>query len=151
MLFMSHHVDLQHKEKSCSCFGFFYFFFTKNEEINANNMFYLMLDLRFKFLFLFFHLLVVSKIRQLLKNMTKCFFLMLLKCCYHLHPLVEFERGVVDQRVEEDRSLDIFEMTTNTNVPIMKLVNKELLIFKWMLKTSNVHYNGGKNMKVCFL
>ncbi len=90
MLFMSHHVDLQHKEKSCSCFGFFYFFFTKNEEINANNMFYLMLDLRFKFLFLFFHLLVVSKIRQLLKNMTKnvsflCFLNVVIICIHWLN------------------------------------------------------------------
>jgi hypothetical protein len=55
---------------------------------------------------------------------------MLLKCYYHLHPLVEFERGVVNQRVEEDMSLDIFEMTTSTNERTMKLVNRELLIFK---------------------
>jgi hypothetical protein len=46
-----------------------------------------------------------------------------------LHPLVEYERGVVDERVEEDKSFHIFEMTTNTNV----------------------HYNGGKNMGACFL
>jgi hypothetical protein len=39
---------------------------------------------------------------------------MLFKCYYHLHPLVEFERGVVDQRVGEDMNFDIFEMTTNT-------------------------------------
>jgi hypothetical protein len=55
---------------------------------------------------------------------------MLLKCYYHLHPLVEFETGVVDERVEEDRSLDIFGITTNTNEPITKLVNKELMIFR---------------------
>ncbi len=55
---------------------------------------------------------------------------MLFKCYYHLHPLVESERGVVDQRVEEDMSLDIFEMTTNTSDPTMELVNRELLIFK---------------------
>jgi hypothetical protein len=53
---------------------------------------------------------------------------MLLKCYYHLHPLVEFERGVVDQKVEEDMSLDIFEMTTNTNEPSTKLINRELLM-----------------------
>jgi hypothetical protein len=29
-----------------------------------------------------------------------------------LHPFVESKQGVVDQRVEEDMSLDIFEMTT---------------------------------------
>jgi len=44
--------------------------------------------------------------------------------------LIEFERDVVDQRVEEDRNLDIFEMTTNTSEPTTELVNRELLIFK---------------------
>jgi len=44
--------------------------------------------------------------------------------------LIEFERDVVDQRVEEDRNLDIFEMTTNTREPTTELVNRELLIFK---------------------
>jgi hypothetical protein len=38
----------------------------------------------------------------------KSLFPMFLKCYYHLHPLVETKRGVVDQRVEEDKSLDIF-------------------------------------------
>ncbi len=42
---------------------------------------------------------------------------MLLKCYYHLHPLVEYEGGVVDERVEEDKSLNIFEMTINTSEP----------------------------------
>jgi energy-converting hydrogenase A subunit M len=55
---------------------------------------------------------------------------MLLKCYYHLHPLVEFARGVVDQRVEEDLNLDIFDMIANTSEPTTKLVNRELLIFK---------------------
>jgi hypothetical protein len=47
-----------------------------------------------------------------------------------LHPLVEFERGVVDEKVEEDRTLDIFEMITNTNEPTTELVNRKLLIFR---------------------
>jgi hypothetical protein len=79
---------------------------------------------------------------------------MLLKCYYHLHPLFEYERGVVDQKVEEDKSFDIFEITTNISEPTTKLVNRELMIFKHYqvaLKTSNVHYSGGKNMKACFL
>jgi hypothetical protein len=45
----------------------------------------------------------------------KSLFPMLLKCHYHLHLLAEFERGVVDQRVEEDNNLDIFEMIVNTS------------------------------------
>jgi hypothetical protein len=32
-------------------------------------------------------------------------FLMLLKCHYHLHPLVKSERDIVNQGVEEDHSL----------------------------------------------
>jgi hypothetical protein len=43
--------------------------------------------------------------------------------------LVEYEK-VVDEKVEEDMSLNIFEMTTNTSEPTMELVNKKLLIFK---------------------
>jgi hypothetical protein len=53
-----------------------------------------------------------------------------MKCYYHLHPLVESQRGVVNERVEEDRSLDIFEMITNTSEPTTKLVNRKLLIFR---------------------
>ncbi len=60
----------------------------------------------------------------------KSLFLMLLKCYYYLHALAESERGIVDQRVEEDISLDIFEMTTNTSESTMDLVNRKLLIFK---------------------
>jgi hypothetical protein len=33
---------------------------------------------------------------------------MFLKCHHHLHPLVKSENGVVDQRIDEDYSLDIF-------------------------------------------
>ncbi len=72
----------------------------------------------------------MNKVRQLLKNVTKIFIFYAFKCYYHLHPLVESERGVVDQRVEEDMIFDIFEMTTNTSHPTMELVNRELLIFK---------------------
>ncbi len=38
---------------------------------------------------------------------------MLFKCHYHLHPLVEFERDVVDQRVEEDNNLAFIKMDAN--------------------------------------
>jgi hypothetical protein len=55
---------------------------------------------------------------------------MLLKCYYHLHPLVKFERGVVDQKVEEDKNLNIFEMIINTSELTMELVNREPIFFK---------------------
>jgi hypothetical protein len=60
----------------------------------------------------------------------KKLFLMFLKCYYHLHPLIEFEWGVVNQRIKKDKSLDIFEMIVNTNEPTTELVNRELLIFR---------------------
>jgi len=44
--------------------------------------------------------------------------------------LVEFEKGVVDQRVEEDMSLDIFEIIVSTSELAMELVNKKLLILR---------------------
>ncbi len=82
-------------------------------------------------------------------------FPILLKCHYHLHLLAEFERSVVDQRVEDDNNLDIFEMTTSTIDLTMKLINKELLIFncyqvdikdfkcplQWWEKHKSVSYN----------
>jgi hypothetical protein len=39
-----------------------------------------------------------------------------------LHPL--FENAIVDQSVDEDCNLNIFEMITNTYEPMTKLVNK---------------------------
>jgi hypothetical protein len=43
--------------------------------------------------------------------------------------LVEFER-CVEQRVEKDKSLDIFEMIVNTSELAIEFANRELLIFK---------------------
>jgi hypothetical protein len=55
---------------------------------------------------------------------------MFLNYYYYSHPLVEYEKGVVDQKVEKYRSLDIFEMTANTSEPTTELVNRDLLIFR---------------------
>jgi hypothetical protein len=41
-----------------------------------------------------------------------------------------FPRGIVDQGVEKDNILDIFEMTTNISEPTMELINRIFLIFK---------------------
>jgi hypothetical protein len=68
----------------------------------------------------------------------KSLFPMFLKCSYHLHPLVESKRDVVEQRVEEDRSLDIFRMIASVSDPIIKLVNKELLIFGYQVDVKDI-------------
>jgi hypothetical protein len=66
---------------------------------------------------------------------------MFLKCYYHLHPMIEYEGGVVDERVEKDMSLCIFEMTTNASEPTTRLVNKELLIFRhYQVDVKNIKY-----------
>jgi hypothetical protein len=68
--------------------------------------------------------------KAIVEEYDKKLFPILLKCYYHLHPLVESKMGFVDKKVEEDKTLAIFEMTTNTSEPTTKLVNKELLIFR---------------------
>jgi hypothetical protein len=63
----------------------------------------------------------------------KTLYPMLLRCNHHLHPL--FENVNVDQHVDENFSLDILEMPTNTNKLVKELVTIKLLIlrgFKWM-------------------
>jgi hypothetical protein len=66
-------------------------------------------------------------------------FFMFIICYYHLHLLVESERDVVIKWVEEDMSLDIFEIVANTSGLAMELVNKELLIFRcYQLNVKNI-------------
>jgi hypothetical protein len=77
-----------------------------------------MLDPRFKTLHLVSSFIDCEQGKAIVEEYDKkSLFPMFLKCYYHLHPLVEFERGVVDQSVEEDMSLNIFEMTASTNEP----------------------------------
>jgi hypothetical protein len=121
----------------------------------VHNMFFLMLDPRFKTVHLVSSLIGHEQGKAIVEEYDKkSLFLMFLTCYYHLHPLAKTERGVVEQRVEEEKSLDIFEMIASISEPTTELVNKEFLIFKCYqvdLKTSSTHCNGGKNMKTCFL
>ncbi len=49
---------------------------------------------------------------------------MFLKCHYHLHHLAEFERGVVNGKIEEDKKLDTLDMTINANELTTKSIIK---------------------------
>jgi hypothetical protein len=90
-----------------------------------------MLNPRFKTCCLLFSLIGHEQGKAIVEEYhKKSLFFMLLKCYYYLHVLVEFERGVIDQRVEKDMNLDIFEMTTNTSELTMDLVNRKLLILR---------------------
>jgi hypothetical protein len=95
-------------------------------------MFFLCWTLGFKKIVFCPHLLVMSKRKPLLKNMTKnlcfLFFLSVIIICIFWLNL----KGVlVGIGIEEDKSLDIFQMTTNTSEPTIEFINRELLIFKY--------------------
>jgi hypothetical protein len=129
-------------------------FLKEIEKKKAHNMLYLMLDLRFKIHHLVSSLIDHEEGKAIVEKYDNFFlFPMLLECYYHLHLLVEFERGVVDQRVEEDKSLDIFDMIANTSELITKLVNRELLIFKCYqvdVKDIKCPLQWWEKMKTCF-
>ncbi len=55
---------------------------------------------------------------------------MFMKCYYHLHPSIEFDNDFVDQRVDDDNNLDIFQMTSENTKPTTELVKRKLLIFQ---------------------
>jgi hypothetical protein len=110
---------------------FFVFFFKKYEERNAHNMLSLMLDPKLKTFHLLSSLISCERSKVIVEKCDKkSLFPMLFKCYYHLHSLVGSERGVVHQRIEKDKNLDIFEMIPNISEPTTKLVNRELLIFR---------------------
>jgi hypothetical protein len=110
---------------------YFLSFLKKYEEKKAHNVFFFMLEPSLKTLHLVSSFINLEQGKAIVEEYDKkSLFHVLMKCYYHLHPLVEFERGVVDERVEKDRNLDIFEMAISTSEPITKLVNRELLIFR---------------------
>ncbi len=88
-----------------------------------------MVDPRFKKLCLVSSFLgFVNKAMSLFKNMIETLNLMLLKCYHHLHPLSK--NATIDQAIDEDCYLNIFEMTTSKIELTNELISKELLIFK---------------------
>jgi hypothetical protein len=52
-----------------------------------------------------------------------------MRCYYHLHPPIESNNGFVDQRVDDDNNLDIFQMTIGSTELTKGFVKKELLVF----------------------
>jgi hypothetical protein len=115
-----------------------------------------MLDLRFKTLHLVSLLIGHEQANAIIEEYDKkSLFRTLFKCHYHLHLLVEFEKGVVDQKVGEDNNLDIFEMIANTSEPATKLINKKLLIFMhYQMDVKDIKcplQRDGRNMITCFL
>jgi hypothetical protein len=105
-------------------------------------MFLKMLDPRFKTFCLVSSLIIHEQGKTIVEKYDKkSLFPMFLKCSYHLDPLVESERDVVEQTVEEDRSLDIFGMIANITDPTIELVNIELVIFRcYQVNVKNIKW-----------
>jgi hypothetical protein len=66
----------------------------------------------------------------------KTLHLILLKCYHHLHLL--FKNATIDQGVDEDCTLDIFEILTSTSNLANELVGRELLIFRRFQMSSSM-------------
>jgi hypothetical protein len=80
---------------------FFLSFLKKYGKRKAHNMPSLMLDPRLKTLHLVSSLIGHEQGKAIVEKYDKkSLFLMFSKCYYHLHPLVEPERGVVEQRLK---------------------------------------------------
>jgi len=65
------------------------------------------------------------------KHDKKSLYHVFLKCHHWFYPLVKFEITILDQGVDEDCNMNIFEMTINISELIREFVNIGLLIFKW--------------------
>ncbi len=61
---------------------------------------------------------------------SRFLYLILLTSHRHLHAIIRSKGGNVNQIVNENCNLYIFEQTANTSEPMKKLVNRKLLIFK---------------------
>ncbi len=87
-------------------------------------MLFLLLDSKFKNLHLVSSFIGLEQSKSIVEEYDrKTLYPMLLKCYHHLHPL--FENPCVD----ENYTLDIFEMIPNTNELRKEFINKKLLIF----------------------
>jgi hypothetical protein len=79
-----------------------------------------MLDVKFKNLHLVSSFIGLEQSKSTVEEYDrKTLYPMLLKCYHHLHPL--FENPNVNQHVDENYTLDIFEMIVNTNEPTKEL------------------------------
>ncbi len=85
-------------------------------------MLVLMLNERFKSLCLVFFFIGYDQGVVIVEQYdTMSLYPMLMKCYYHLHSLIESNNGFVDQIMDDDNCLDIFQMTVGNIQPTKKL------------------------------
>jgi hypothetical protein len=89
----------------------YFFSFLKKYEKKPHNMLSLILDLRFKNLCLVSSFIgCEQQVTIVEEHNERSLYPMLLKSYHHLHPMVGFENEFVEQIVNADYNLDIFEL-----------------------------------------
>jgi hypothetical protein len=53
-----------------------------------------------------------------------------MKCYYHFYPSIESNNDFANYRVDDDNSLDIFQITRGNTEPTKDLVQRKLLVFQ---------------------
>jgi len=101
----------------------------KYEGNKTRNMLSLKLDPRFNCLRLISSFIGREQVVSIVEDYDqRSLFPMLLRCYHILHLMAKFE-PMADRQIDEESSLDIFEMFARINEPTKEVVNKELLIF----------------------
>ncbi len=121
-----------HEQGGIGVIDFFISFLTKFDGKKTHNMQALMLDPRFKSLIFVSNSFIGRELGVAIATKFDRKFLysiLFLKPYHHLHPCFKIESSFVNN-FNEDNSLDIFDMVTNTNELIKKLLNKKLMIFR---------------------
>ncbi len=143
------------KRKSVAFWNSFLFKKRKYEERKFHNVLCLMLNPRFNNYHLVSSFIGCEKGVNIIEEYDSwSLYPMLLKCYHYLHPMPQFEVEYVNQKTNENFDFDILKQIPNTKEPTMKVVLKNcwvLDITKWIPRKSNVLFNGGENMKPCFI
>jgi len=114
------------RKEVCGVLNSFLSFLKKiDERKHIIYMLALMLDPRFKSLHLVFSFIGRDQGIAIVEQYdTMSSYLMLMKCYYHLHPLIEFDNGFANHKVEDDNNLNIFQMIVGSIEITKKLVKK---------------------------
>jgi hypothetical protein len=116
------------RREVCGVLDYFLSFQIKYEERKTHNMFFM---LHLKVFVWYLLLLAKTKMEIYIVNEydRRTLYHMILKCYHHLHPMTKYV-GCVDQIIDEDYSLDIFQQISSTSEPTKELVTRKLLIFR---------------------
>jgi len=111
-------------------FAMFWIYIYIYEKRKAHNMLSLMLDSTFKSLYLVSSFIGQEESVNVMDEYdTRSLYPMLLKCYHHLHPITKYIE-CIDQTIDEDCNLDIFQQIASISELTKELVTRKLFIFK---------------------